>query len=146
LVKVYQAAANYAKKAGVRLAYHNHDFEFTQRGPDNRLLIEWLLQEIDSSLIDFELDIYWVAFSNYTPLDWFRLYPGRWKLCHVKDLANTTERETVEVGDGLIDFNAIFKQRDEAGFQHFIIELEHYKTTPLQGVKRAREGFLKLTF
>ena len=144
LIPAYQAGAEYAHKAGLRFAYHNHNFEFETRGPDNRLLIEWLLHEIDPKLMDMEMDIYWVSFAKNNPLDWFRLYPGRWALCHVKDMANTEKRETVEVGDGTIDFPAIFKQRAQAGLKYYIVELEHYKTTPLEGVKKARSNFLKM--
>lgn len=144
LVKVYQAAGEYAHKAGIRFGYHNHNFEFETRGPDNRLIVEWLLHETNPKYVAMEMDIYWVSFAKNNPLDWFRLYPGRWELCHVKDMAKTEKRETVEVGDGSIDFNAIFKESKLAGLRYYIIELEHYKTTPMEGVDRARKGFLKL--
>lgn len=146
MVKVYQAAAEYAKKAGVRFGYHNHDFEFTKRGPDNRLIIEWLLHESDPKLMAMEMDIYWVAFAHHNPLDWIKLYPGRWELCHAKDMAKTEKRETIEVGDGSIDFVSIFKKSQLAGLKYYIVELENYVTTPLEGVKRARQNFLKLKF
>jgi sugar phosphate isomerase/epimerase len=146
MVTVFEAAGEYARKAGVRFGYHNHAFEFEKRGPDNRLLIEWLLHEVDPKLMTFEMDIYWVAYANFNPLDWIKLYPGRWELCHAKDMAKTEKRETVEVGDGSIDFVSIFKQSQLAGLKYYIIELENYVTTPLEGVKRARENFLKLKF
>lgn len=146
MVKVYQAAGEYAKKAGIRFGYHNHNFEFEKRGPDNRLIIEWLLHEVDPKLMAMEMDIYWVSYANYNPLDWINAYPGRWELCHAKDMAKTEKRETVEVGDGSIDFTAIFKQSQKAGLKYYIIELENYVTTPLEGVKRARQNFLKLKF
>lgn len=146
MVQVYQAAGEYAKKAGVRFGYHNHNFEFEKRGPDNRLIIEWLLHEVDPKLMTLEMDIYWVAYANHNPLDWIKLYPGRWELCHVKDMAKTEKRETVEVGDGSIDFVSIFKQSLKAGLKYYIVELENYVTTPMEGVKRARQNFLKLKF
>ena len=116
------------------------------KGPDGRLMNEWLLQEIDPKVMSMEMDIYWVCFAGYNPRDWFRHYPGRWELCHAKDMAKTEKRETVEVGDGSIDFASIFKQGKLAGLQYHIVELEHYKTTPMEGVERARENFLKLRF
>ncbi|MBK7937841.1 MAG: sugar phosphate isomerase/epimerase [Lewinellaceae bacterium] len=146
LVGVYQAAGEYARKAGLRFGYHNHNFEYEMRGPDNRLIIEWLLHETDPKLVAMEMDIYWVCFAKHNPLDWIKLYPGRWELCHAKDMANSEKRETIEVGDGSIDFNGIFKQSKLAGLQYYIIELEHYKTTPMQGVERARKNFMKLRF
>lgn len=144
LVKLAAAGAAYAQSAGIRFGYHNHDFEFIQRGPDGRLLMEWLLHEIDPKIMSFEMDIYWVCYARHNPLDWFRIYPGRWQLCHAKDLAKTEKRETVEFGDGAIDFPGIFRQSLQGGLQHYIIELEHYRTTPLEGVKRARQNFVKM--
>lgn len=146
MIPVYQAAGEYAQKAGIRFGYHNHNFEFEKRGPDNRLLIEWLLHEVDPKVMTMEMDIYWVKFANNNPLDWFRLYPGRWELCHAKDLANTEKRESIEVGDGTIDFNEIFRQSKLAGLKYYIIELENYVTTPIQGADRAFQGFKKLAF
>ncbi len=143
IVKLAAAGAAYAQAAGIRFGYHNHDFEYIQRGPDGRLLIEWLLHEIDPKILAMEMDIYWVCYAHHNPLDWFRLYPGRWELCHAKDLAATEKRETIEFGDGTIDFPGIFRQSQLAGLQHYIIELEHYRSTPMDGVKRARENFMK---
>lgn len=143
IVKLAAAGAAYAQTAGIRFGYHNHDFEYIQRGPDGRLLIEWLLHEIDPKILAMEMDIYWVCYAGHNPLDWFRLYPGRWELCHAKDLAATEKRETIEFGDGTIDFPGIFRQSKLAGLQHYIIELEHYRSTPMDGVKRARENFVK---
>jgi sugar phosphate isomerase/epimerase len=144
MVKLYGAAGKYAKKAGVRLAYHNHDFEYNTKAPDGRRIIEWLLHETDPSELAMQMDIYWVSFANNNPLDWFKLYPGRWELCHAKDVAKTEKRESVEVGDGSVDFKGIFKQSAQAGLKHYVVELENYVTTPLEGVKRARTNLLKM--
>ena len=144
MVKLYSAAGKYAKKAGVRLGYHNHEFEYATKAPDGRRIIEWLLQETDPAELAMQMDIYWVAFANHNPLDWFRLYPGRWELCHAKDVAKTEKRESVEVGDGSVDFKGIFKKSAQAGIKHYVVELENYVTTPLEGVKRARTNLLKM--
>ncbi len=146
IVGLTAAAASYAQKAGVRFGYHNHDFEFIQRGPDGRLLIEWLLHEIDPKTLSFEMDIYWVCYARHNPLDWFRIYPGRWELCHAKDMADTEKRETIEFGDGILDFPGIFRQSQQAGLQHYVIELEHYRTTPLEGIDLARKNFVKMAW
>jgi sugar phosphate isomerase/epimerase len=145
LIEVFRAAGDYARSAGLRFGYHNHDFEFVRRGPDQRLLMEWLLQDLPERSMRFEMDIYWVHQAGHQALDWIRRYPGRWELCHLKDLAATEQRETIEVGDGTIDFAAILRERRRAGFCHYIVELEHYRTTPLQGVRRARENFLRIS-
>jgi sugar phosphate isomerase/epimerase len=144
VVKMFNAAGAYAKKAGVRFGYHNHDFEFTNRGADNRLIMEWILHETDPKLVTLELDLYWVAKAGYNAKDWFKQYPGRWELCHAKDMAKTDKKETVEVGDGSIDFKEIFRQSAQAGLQYYIVELENYVSTPMQGVEKARKNLVKM--
>lgn len=144
IVKVFNAAGEYCRKAGMKFGYHNHNFEYEKRGPDGRLLIEWLLHETDPKLVTMEMDMYWVAFAKHNPIDWMKLYPGRWELCHVKDMAATEKQETIEVGDGTIDFSSIFKLSATAGLKYYIIELENYRTTSMEGVKKARAGFLKI--
>jgi sugar phosphate isomerase/epimerase len=143
VVKMFNAAGKYAKKAGVRFAYHNHDFEYKTKASDGRSINEWLLHEVDAAHLAMQMDLYWVVYANHNPLDWFKAYPGRWELVHAKDLAKTEKRETCEVGDGAIDFKSIFKQSAKAGIKHFVVELENYVTTPLEGVKKARTGLLK---
>ncbi|TNE59934.1 MAG: sugar phosphate isomerase/epimerase [Bacteroidetes bacterium] len=144
MIKLFTAMGNYCRKAGVRFAYHNHDYEYTQSATDGRLLIEWLLHEIDPAIMAMQMDIYWVRFAQHNPLDWFRLYPGRWELCHAKDMADTPTRETIEVGAGTIDFKTIFSKSAAAGMKYYIVELEHYRTTPLDGIGKARKGMLEL--
>jgi sugar phosphate isomerase/epimerase len=146
ITKLMHAAGEYTHKAGLKFGYHNHNFEFTTKAADGRSLMEWLLQEVDPKVMDLEMDIYWVKSAGQNPLDWFHKYPGRWKLCHVKDMSATGKHESIEVGDGNINFNEIFKQRKQAGFVHYIIELEDYKTTPMEGVKKSLAGFKKLVF
>ncbi|HNE27961.1 MAG: sugar phosphate isomerase/epimerase [Saprospiraceae bacterium] len=146
LVSLCQAAGQYAQKAGIHFGYHNHDFEFNIKAGDGRMVYEWLLQEVDPALMTMELDLYWAVYAGQKPADLFHKYPGRFRLCHVKDMAKTPQRQTVEVGDGSIDFAAIFKDSKLAGLQYYVIELEHYATTPLNGVKRARENFRKIRF
>ncbi len=144
LVKLYTAAGRYCKQNGIRFGYHNHEFEFLDRGPDQRLLIEWLLHEVDPALMCFELDLCWVTYAKNNATDWFRLYPGRWELCHAKDLAEYGKRQTIEVGDGVVDFKNIFQKSKEAGLKYYVVELEDYLTTPLEGVAKARQGLLKM--
>ena len=144
LVNAFNATGEYCRKAGAKFGYHNHDFEYEQHGPDGRLLIEWLLHETDPKLVTMEMDMYWVAFAKHNPVDWFKLYPGRWELCHVKDMAATEKRETIEVGAGVIDFSNIFKHSATAGMKYYIVELENYLTTSMDGAKKSRAGFLKI--
>jgi sugar phosphate isomerase/epimerase len=59
-------------------------------------------------------------------------------------MAKTEKQETIEVGDGSIDFSAIFKKSSKAGLKYYIVELEDYRTTSMDGVKKCITGFQKI--
>jgi sugar phosphate isomerase/epimerase len=51
------------------------------------------------------------------PCNYFRKYPGRFEMLHIKDVT--------EVGQsGFVGFDAIFKNADVAGLKHYIVEME----------------------
>jgi sugar phosphate isomerase/epimerase len=109
-----------AKSAGLRFAYHNHNFELASIGGTRPLDI--LLSQTDPALVDFEMDIYWVVFGGGDPLDYINRYPHRFPLVHVKDSAGPPDRKMVDVGSGTIDFASIFRQSSKGGIKHYIVE------------------------
>ena len=50
------------KKAGLELAYHNHDFEFVDQNGQKGYDI--ILKETDPALVKLQLDLYWVAHAE----------------------------------------------------------------------------------
>lgn len=77
------------KNAGLQLAYHNHDFEFTEHNGQTGYDI--ILSETDPSLVKLEMDLYWVTYaSKLKPYDWFVKQPGRYVSWHIKDMDKTT--------------------------------------------------------
>lgn len=109
-----------AKAAGLRLAYHNHDFEF--KTVDGIKPYDMMLSQTDPSLVDFEMDLYWVTFAGNDPLDYFNRFPKRFSLVHVKDSAGPPDNKMADVGKGKMDFRAIFAQGDKAGIKHYFVE------------------------
>jgi sugar phosphate isomerase/epimerase len=142
LCEGFNRAGEYGKTMGQGFGYHNHDFEFKKSGEE--LIYETLLKNTDPKLVTMEIDLYWVVYAGSDPFDWFKKHPGRFELYHVKDLAKTEKRETVEVGEGSINFAEIFKMDKLSGAKYHIIELEDYKTTPLQGVEVCYKNLAKL--
>lgn len=119
------------RKNGLRFAYHNHDYSFKQQ--DGQFPQDVMMKGTDPALVDFEMDIYWVVRAGQDPVAWFKKYPDRFRLGHVKDGKGG---ETVTLGKGTIDFPAILKQAGKAGMQYFIVEQEEYTgTTPLAAAK-----------
>jgi sugar phosphate isomerase/epimerase len=109
-----------AKKYGIKVGYHNHDFEF--KAIDGVLPYDLLLKETDKKLVDFEMDLYWVKFANQDPVAYFKKHKGRFPLWHVKDMDKASDRFFTEVGNGIIDFKELFTHRATAGMEEFYVE------------------------
>jgi len=116
-------AAKMCHKAGLKLAYHNHDFEFENYNGTTGY--EILLKETDKDLVFFEMDLYWVVRSGKDPLQLFKENPGRFKLWHVKDMDKVSPALNTEIGAGSIDFSPVFKEAKLSGMKHFFVEQEN---------------------
>jgi sugar phosphate isomerase/epimerase len=126
-------AGKLTKAAGIRLAYHNHNFEFEKQGDTTGY--EILLKGTDKKLVDFELDLYWVVRSGNDPIKLFKENPGRFTMWHVKDMDKANPTLNAEVGTGSINFKPIFAQAKLSGMKHFFVEHEtNYKPNPLGSV------------
>ncbi|GAA4210508.1 sugar phosphate isomerase/epimerase [Pedobacter jeongneungensis] len=126
-------AGKMAKAAGIRLAYHNHNFEFEKHGDTTGY--EILLKGTDKKFVDFELDLYWVIRSGNDPIKLFKENPGRFTMWHVKDMDKANPALNAEVGTGSINFKPIFAQAKLSGMKHFFVEHEtNYKPNPLGSV------------
>jgi sugar phosphate isomerase/epimerase len=82
------------RQAGLQLAYHNHDFEFEKVG--GKIPYEVLLAEADPQLMQMEIDLFWIRKGGQEARAYFAKYPGRFPLCHVKDM--DTNGKMAEVG------------------------------------------------
>jgi len=116
----FNRAALDAKSSGIRFAYHNHDFEL--KPIEGARPLDILLHDTDPSLVDIEMDIYWVVFGGGDPLEYFNRFPHRFPLVHVKDSAGPPDNRMVDVGQGKIDWPAIFSRSDTAGIKHYFVE------------------------
>jgi len=97
--------------AGLQFAFHNHDFEFEPM--DDTVPFDLLLERTEPSLVDFELDLYWVVAAGADPIAYLEGHPGRFPLFHVKDYAPDGDPSMVSVGEGAIPFAEIFEVAEE---------------------------------
>ena len=108
------------KKAGLQVAYHNHDFEFVEQ--NGQIGYDIILKETDPALVKLQMDLYWIARgSKLSPNEWFKRAPGRFVMWHVKDM-HRTSRDYTELGNGTIDFTRIWPDAGLAGLKHFFVE------------------------
>ncbi len=107
--------------AGLRFAWHNHDFEFEALA-DGSLPIEHLLGD----RLLWEADLAWVVLGGADPRHWIERYRGRIPLVHVKDIApagdKTDEDGWADVGTGTLPWSELWPQCVTAGAEMMIAE------------------------
>jgi sugar phosphate isomerase/epimerase len=131
-------AGGQIKKAGLQLAYHNHDFEFVEQ--NGQIGYDIILKETDPELVKLQIDLYWIARgSKLSPNQWFKRAPGRFVMWHVKDM-HKTSRDYTELGNGTIDFTRIWPDAELAGMKYFYVEQGgNFTHDPFQSVADSAE-------
>jgi len=128
----FNKAGEACNKLGLKFGYHNHEYEFeSEKG---EVLYDVLMNNTQADLVHMELDLGWVIVGGKDPLDYFKKYPGRFPLWHLKDM-NMTKKESTEFGKGGLDISAMMANQETSGVQHIFIEQEEYASTPLESMK-----------
>ena len=115
--------AKQVRAKGMRLAYHNHDFELVDF--DGRTGLELLFAAAGPDL-QTELDLAWVARAGLDPAVMLEKFRGRLFAVHAKDNAPKGQAQDeggfAAVGQGLLDWNAILPAAAAANVQWYIVE------------------------
>lgn len=138
-----------ARARGLRFGYHNHAAEFLAY--DNVIAFHELARLTDPALVDFEIDIGWVAAAGRDPAEVIRHHGSRVRLLHVKDIATRVRNPgriaddltTVPVGSGTIAWPAVFAAaRRYAHVDAWFVEQEPPFTQPPLEAMRASLFYL----
>jgi len=149
----FNRAGEISRKAGIQFAYHNHNFEFVP--VDGKRPYDVLLESCDPRLVKMEMDLCWITAAGADPLQYFRRYPGRFRLVHVKGLSKQPPPDApipgvlpliTDVGhDDVIDWKGIFAHSKEAGIEHYFVEHDVPKE-PFESLKASYDYVSKLKF
>ena len=134
----FNAIGQKCKDAGMRFGYHNHAYEMEK--VEDKIMIEYLLENTDPSLVFYQVDVYWAAYGHYSPADLFNKYPGRFTLLHIKDKK--------EIGQsGMVGFDAVFGNAEVAGVENFVVEVEGCRNeAALEGIRVSADYLLNAPF
>jgi sugar phosphate isomerase/epimerase len=125
-------AAEICGKAGLKLGYHNHNFEW--KPVDGTTFYDTILKDTDPKLVHMEMDIFWVVRAGQDPVKIIEKHPGRFALCHIKDRDKKNPDICTEIGKGSIDFKTIMSKAKLAGLEHFIVEQENFSIDPYTSI------------
>jgi len=130
--------------AGLQLLYHNHDFEF-MKDADGVVPIDYLLENCNPKYVNFQMDLYWVTKAGADPVAYFKRYPGRFKIWHVKDMDD--QGRFAPVGNGKIDFKRILDNKKLSGMQYYFVEQDAcFNETSLEAIVISHKGLAKIGF
>lgn len=120
------------RKAGFKLGYHNHAYEFRLYGGHPGF--DTLLSGTTPGLVDFEMDVFWVKRGGQNPMAYLKRYPRRFRLIHLKDMrkgtpvgdfsVGTSDEASVTLGTGIMDMRAILRAAAEAHVERYYVEDE----------------------
>ena len=122
------------KKFGMKILIHNHTGEFELLDDGKTTQYDVYLAGTDPALVAMQIDIGWTYVAGQDALAMFKKNPGRYELWHVKDAKfkdldpklTPSERQRagkiVTMGEGDIDYKAIFANAKLAGLKYFVIE------------------------
>jgi len=144
LVKIMNTLGEKCHNAGIKLLYHNHDFEFKPLA-DGTVIEEVLLEKCNPEYVNFQMDLFWVTKAEVDPLTYFAKYPGRFMAWHVKDMS--TDGKFAPVGTGTIDFKRILKAKKKSGMKFYLVEQDNtFELDPLEAIKISHKGLKEIGF
>jgi len=125
--ETFAAELNEAAKpyldAGFGFGYHNHHFEFFDKG-GARLPIEIIMDVAPDALL--EMDVAWVHRGGHDPLKWIARYGDRLCAAHIKDIAPEGEKADedgwADVGTGIMDWATIMAALGQTKCSYFVME------------------------
>lgn len=124
--------------AGMKFGYHNHSHEFGK--VEDNVWYDYMIEHTDADKVFFEMDVYWAVRGGVAPVNYFKKYPGRFTLLHIKD-----DRELGQ--SGMVGFDAIFNNFEMAGTKYPVVELEGCNApTILEGMKESVDYLLNADF
>ena len=115
--------------------FHNHAVEF-KKEEDGTYYLARLAQAFPPDRLGFTFDTYWAQKAGEDPAAWIRKLSGRLPCIHLKDI--TDDEKMAVVGEGNIDFDAVFAAAAEAGVEYMLVEQDDcYGEDPFDCLKRS---------
>jgi sugar phosphate isomerase/epimerase len=130
------------KQRGIKLAYHNHNFEFAPVG--DTCGQDLLIKYTEPDAVYFQLDIGWAAAAGKDPAAVFSKDKGRYWSAHMKDIKASTpinyifNMDNAVVGQGKLNWPKILAAAYHAGVRRYFVEHEDPNRTP-EAIKASRE-------
>lgn len=142
---------------GIKLLYHNHDFEFNKH--ENRYKLDLLFEALSLNTLQFEPDTCWIRYAGVDPCSYLQNFEKRCPVVHLKDFAADSASQSIKgiengrymqdkqadnfifksLGQGVVDIKGIINTADMLGTKYFIIEQD--LSPELPAIKCVKQSF-----
>jgi sugar phosphate isomerase/epimerase len=130
------------RQAGLYLCYHNHAFEFETF--DGKFALDWLYELTDPELVKAELDTYWVQYAGQDPATYIHKYADRVELLHLKDMEPGEEPMFTEVGEGILNWPAIFQAAEASAVRWYVVEQDRCRRPSIESARLSFENLKRM--
>nr|MDD6334933.1 sugar phosphate isomerase/epimerase [bacterium] len=132
-------AARKIRDAGLLFCYHNHRFEFERFG--GQTMLERMDELFAADELGFILDTHWIQAGGASPAKVIAQFAHRTPIVHLKDTQIVSDtRRYAAVGEGNLDWDAIFAVCKETGVEYYPIEQDDcYGRDPVDCLKASFE-------
>ena len=130
---------------GLQFMYHNHSDEF-KRLPNGNHVLEQMCRDFAPEELGITADTFWMQVGGVNPAEWLERLTGRVPCIHLKDymMRSWLERDVFHyfapIGEGNINFDAVFQAAEKAGTQYMLVEQDDsYGEDPFACLRRSYE-------
>jgi len=143
----YTPAAKKIAAAGKLLMYHNHEFEFAKI--NGKLVMDFLMEGFEPSLMGFTFDTYWAQAGGADVYEWIAKLKGRMPCVHLKDMGVLPDRGVImtPIMEGNLNFPKILEALEaDGGVKYLLIEQDHCQGSPFACLETSYKNLSKLGY
>ena len=150
-VKNYTKLGEALKSEGIRLLYHNHNFEFQNKGGERSLDV--LYNCFPPDVVSAELDCGFLSYEKCDPVGTVKRYRGRVPVIHLKDFhfgegtPGDYSTFTCPIGEGDLELASILDAARFSGAELIVVEQDSASwngMNEMECAKRSAENLLPL--
>ena len=128
------AAARKGTEYGIRVGYHNHQWEL-ESTIEGRTALEYFEGLLDPALV-LEVDTYWVAVGGQDPVQLLQRLGDRVKFIHIKDGPLTTDTKAQQpAGQGRVPVLEVIAAA--AALEVGVVEFDDYSGDIFDGIAQS---------
>jgi sugar phosphate isomerase/epimerase len=129
----FNAFAALARQRSIRLAYHNHFWEF-ERSDAGWIPIEEMFARLEPDVV-LEADVYWMQVGGCDLRNWLSEFGPRVARLHLKDGPGSETEPQTAVGSGVVDVASTVAAAPYVDWH--VVELDEYRGDMFEAVEES---------